>query len=614
MPKHPNKKAQKYEERERKISSALKDLDEHPDAKLKDVAKHYGLHRNTLSNRVHKKTKPAREAQPANQALTKEEEDELVRWVERRDALGLGPKHRELREMALAIINSRGGPKRTTMGTHFTARLLKRQPTIATTAMKATERSRIVAVTTKGVQDHFKKLYGVIHRYHIDPKDMWNFDEKGFLMGQGGKQNELIIVRVHAKQPKSSRRIVEGSREWVTLIESCSAGGKRLPAYYIYAGTAHYDGWHEGEINPDTAFYYTKNGWTDDQAALHWLKNHFEVHARPSEPGAPRLLLCDNHSSHDTKEFREFCLDHNIHLFFLPGHATHILQPLDVGVFGALDRYCLAGVDDWTAKHSLYAKINKGAFIPICEEARKHGVRSANVKSAWRAVGVHPWSPKTVLESRKAKEFLREQDLQEERAKARASGHPMMLRSQQILSELQKLVLTPEIRDGPPPIQRLATLALEQEAELVIAKKQIHDVLTSHKPVHRSRKILSRARHATRADLLKARHAREYAESGGRTKSGKKKSKQTKEAKEKAVKHPRDEDTIRPCDSEVEREVDELMRLEEEGEVGGSPETTPVPEDNRLGYDEDIIPEAESSAAATRRGPARRCKGGKGGR
>jgi hypothetical protein len=590
MPKHPNKKAQKYEERERKISSALKDLDEHPDAKLKDVARHYGLHRNTLSNRVHKKTKPAREAHPAKQALTKEEEDELVRWVERRDALGLGPKHRELREMALAIINSRGGPQRTKMGTHFTARLLKRQPTIATTAMKATERSRIVSVTTKGVQDHFKKLYGVIHRYHIDPKDMWNFDEKGFLMGQGGKQNELIIVRVHAKQPKSSRRIVEGSREWVTLIESCSAGGKRLPAYYIYAGTAHYD-----------------------QAALDWLKNHFEVHARPSTPGAPRLLLCDNHSSHDTKEFREFCLDHNIHLFYLPGHATHILQPLDVGVFGALDRYCLAGVDDWTAKQSLYAKINKGAFIPICEEARTNGVRPANVKSAWRAVGVHPWSPKAVLESRKAKEFLREQDLQDERAKALARGHPMLLRSQQTLSELQKLVLTPEIRDGPPPIQRLATLALGQEAELVIAKKQIHDVLTSQKPVHKSRRILSRARHATRADLLKARHAREYAESGGRTKSGKKKSKEAK-AKAATRKHPRDEDTIRPCDSDVEREVDEMMRLEEEAEEGGTPETTPVPDDNRLGYDEDIIPEAESSVAAIRRGPARRCKGGTGGR
>jgi hypothetical protein len=83
----------------------------------------------------------------------------------------------------------------------------------------------MVSCTTKGVIDHFKRLYDVIHRYHIDPEDFWNFDEKRFMMGQGGKQNELIITRVDVKQPRSARRIKEGTREWVTLIECCSAGG-----------------------------------------------------------------------------------------------------------------------------------------------------------------------------------------------------------------------------------------------------------------------------------------------------------------------------------------------------------------------------------------------------
>jgi hypothetical protein len=56
------------------------------------------------------------------------------------------------------------------------------------------------------------------------------------------------------------------------------------------------------------------------------------------------------------------------------------------------------------------------------------------------------------------------------------------------------------------------------------------------------------------------------------------------------------------------------MSSDEEEGAGAPPETIPVPEDNRLGYDEDIIPEAESSAAAITRGPVRRCKGGKGSR
>ena len=45
---------------------------------------------------------------------------------------------------------------------------------------------------------------------------MWNFDEKGFLMGQGGKKNELVIARVWAKSPRQAQ---EGNWEWVALIE-----------------------------------------------------------------------------------------------------------------------------------------------------------------------------------------------------------------------------------------------------------------------------------------------------------------------------------------------------------------------------------------------------------
>jgi hypothetical protein len=69
-----------------------------------------GLNRNTLHNRIYGKSKPAREAHPEKTALTKEAENEVVRRVEHRDSLGLGPKHRELREMVISVINNRGTP------------------------------------------------------------------------------------------------------------------------------------------------------------------------------------------------------------------------------------------------------------------------------------------------------------------------------------------------------------------------------------------------------------------------------------------------------------------------------------------------------------------------
>jgi hypothetical protein len=242
-------------------------------------------------------------------------------------------------------------------------------------------------------------------------------------------------------------------------------------------------------------------------------------------------------------------------------------------------------------------------FIPLCEAARTKGVRPSNVKAAWKKVGVHPWSPKAVLEDPEAQSFLWVQDELERRRQAARTGHPMTLRSDERLSELQKLTATPEVREGPSPVRQLATFALENEAMLAVTKQRLNKALATGEPAPTSRKVLSRSRHATRRDLLTARHARQYAESGGRIGKGKGKGKWAKAPKTKAGKHPADEYTVRADESEVERQVEEILRREEEEEAEELPEAD-------FGIDEDDIPEAESSAEATRRGPARGCKRG----
>ena len=47
----------------------------------------------------------------------------------------------------------------------------------------------------------FERLQDCIRRNSIDPQDMWNFDEKGFMMGRSGRKNELVISRVRVKMP-----------------------------------------------------------------------------------------------------------------------------------------------------------------------------------------------------------------------------------------------------------------------------------------------------------------------------------------------------------------------------------------------------------------------------
>ena len=45
------------------------------------------------------------------------------------------------------------------------------------------------------------------------------------------------------------------------------------------------------------------------------------------------LLIEDGHASHITIDVIELARANNIHLLCLPSHTSHILQPLDIGVF-----------------------------------------------------------------------------------------------------------------------------------------------------------------------------------------------------------------------------------------------------------------------------------------
>ena len=51
-----------------------------------------------------------------------------------------------------------------------------------------------------------------------------------------------------------------------------------------------------------------------------------------------RLLILDGYCSHYNLHFCEYAWDNNIILLSYPGHSTHLLQPLNVGLFSPLQK------------------------------------------------------------------------------------------------------------------------------------------------------------------------------------------------------------------------------------------------------------------------------------
>lgn len=82
----------------------------------------------------------------------------------------------------------------------------------------------------------------------------------------------------------------------------------------------------------------SETGRTDIELGLLWFKETFEPQSRNRMNGEDyyHLLFLDGHSSHITREAIRFCEKNKIILLCLPSHSTHILQPLDVGIFGPL--------------------------------------------------------------------------------------------------------------------------------------------------------------------------------------------------------------------------------------------------------------------------------------
>ena len=130
---------------------------------------------------------------------------------------------------------------------------------------------------------------------------------------------------------------------------------------------------------------------------------HFNPHTKP--PDNPyhtkepyRLLIVDGHSSHIHPKVVDYTLDHNIHMLFLPSHSTHIMQPLDVGLFVPLQHAYQQELMDWVYEYPTQ-RLRRAEFWPLLVAARQKVYTRRNICSAWEASGCYPVNPDRIQAS-----------------------------------------------------------------------------------------------------------------------------------------------------------------------------------------------------------------------
>ena len=81
------------------------------------------------------------------------------------------------------------------------------------------------------------------------------------------------------------------------------------------------------------------SGWSNNDVFLEYLKTHFLEHVPARGPQQSVLVIYDCHASNVNQELIDWASKYRVVLFVLPPHTSHVLQTLDVGIFGPLKSY-----------------------------------------------------------------------------------------------------------------------------------------------------------------------------------------------------------------------------------------------------------------------------------
>ena len=282
-----------------------------------------------------------------------------------------------------------------------------------------------------------------------------------------------------------------GRQDWVTVIECISASGMSISPYVIFKGEHLVSSWIP--MTPPTGWQFTTNisGWTNNFHGIQWIQ-HFDkaTSAQLTSPDEYRLVLCDGHDSHVSGAVAAYCLQHKIILALLPPHSSHLLQPLDVGIFAPLK---MAISQRQTQLYrSGFRRIQKVEWLEHYIEARRVAITEKNVLSAWRGAGLFPENMFRVLHQLPTSSSA-STPLQIENSPPCSTSTPLLLTSsppepstlrianQNCLSTLASIDVNYRIKTH---VRRLSGIAERLQTEVTILRKELHEL----KAVHSKRK------------------------------------------------------------------------------------------------------------------------------
>ena len=322
-------------------------------------------------------------------------ETALVAHVKDIAACGYGYTRRELAELAgetAFFLNKRD----TSAPLHdkWMYDFLKRWPELKIMKPKGLSMVRAHSATRETLDNYYKELLRIIQKYKLleKPHRIFNVDETGI-------SSEHIPPKIVASRGRTPLAMVSSRSATTTIISTVSAIGQVLPPYIIFKGKRMCDDLLAGAL-PGTQATMSETGWSNTKIFQMYLNEHFLKYV-PTNKDEPLLLLYDEHSSHVNVPLIEWAQKHNIILFLLPAHTSHLLQPLDVGVFGPFKVSYYNECRNYLRKHPGQI-ITRYDVCCLTANALSHTMIPGNIIGSFKRTGIYPFNASVVTDEQLA--------------------------------------------------------------------------------------------------------------------------------------------------------------------------------------------------------------------
>lgn len=287
-----------------------------------------------------------------NKKLSIVQDTALKEYILMLHACGTSPNLDNVRLAANRLLFYETGDPEKAVSQRWTKAWLRRNSEyLKTLTTKPISTQRLGSHIVEEIKQHFRDFQRCKEYWGILDEDIYNFDETGFQIGVTSGEQVIVpkdCTVVYAADPDN--------KELITSVETVNYAGKKVPPMIIFSGAHHLRKHFDNDMDGDIFWARSSTGYSNDLLGLKYLE-HFNRFTEASARGKYRMLIFDGHGSHLSQNFIDYCWQHRIRPFQLPPHTTHLLQPLDVGVFQSL-------------KHSFKKELRKEIFQGATEISR----------------------------------------------------------------------------------------------------------------------------------------------------------------------------------------------------------------------------------------------------